>query len=300
MSITFTREISYDRETRDFALTLNGELVGFARSYADGERVLDELVYAKLTKMGQAPEPNALGEPMPASADEALARQLVGELSEMEALGQLDGSPDLLRRYDAKSAQVRALGYEVGPDGAGGLCLWRGDNSGPLHPAGEPGAGHELAAANAEIAAAVAGFEPDAEEQAEFYAWVAELEAEAEAAVSYTLPDAPLVAEALAELARVAQQAGDRVAVSAFAKAEHQLAAGAYAGVAVAADGALLIPSRTAAGAVYRVGAAGCSCPAAAHGRPCWHDALAEGVALAREWAAAELDDRATYGRMAA
>ena len=140
----------------------------------------------------------------------------------------------------------------------------------------------------------------DAVSKREAWQFACELEAEAAAAVSYTLPDAPLVAEALAELARVAQQAGDRVAVSAFAKAEHQLAAGAYAGVAVAADGALLIPSRTAAGAVYRVGAAGCSCPAAAHGRPCWHDVLAEGIALAREWAAAELDDRATYGRMAA
>lgn len=71
-------------------------------------------------KLAARAELNALGEPMPASADEAAARQLVGELNEMEAMGQslVDG------RYDAKSAQIRALGYDIGPDGAGALCLY--------------------------------------------------------------------------------------------------------------------------------------------------------------------------------
>lgn len=41
---TPTREIVYDAETRDFALYLDGELVGFARSYADGERVIDTIL----------------------------------------------------------------------------------------------------------------------------------------------------------------------------------------------------------------------------------------------------------------
>jgi hypothetical protein len=80
-------------------------------------------------RSAEATEFNALGEPMPASEAEALARQLVGELSEMQTLpGCYDQT-----RYDAKSAQVRALGFEIGPDGRGGLVLWHADNSGPLY-----------------------------------------------------------------------------------------------------------------------------------------------------------------------
>src|SRR5262245_26078171 len=40
---TPSREIVYDRESRDFALYLDGELVGFARSYHEGEVTLDQL-----------------------------------------------------------------------------------------------------------------------------------------------------------------------------------------------------------------------------------------------------------------
>jgi hypothetical protein len=40
-----TREIVYSPKDKDYALRLNGELVGFARSYAEGERVLDDLVH---------------------------------------------------------------------------------------------------------------------------------------------------------------------------------------------------------------------------------------------------------------
>lgn len=46
------KEIIYDRETRDFALYLDGELVGFARSYADGERVIDNIL-AERSKRGR-------------------------------------------------------------------------------------------------------------------------------------------------------------------------------------------------------------------------------------------------------
>lgn len=49
---TPTREIVYDAETRDFALYLDGELVGFARSYADGERVIDTIL-AERGRRGQ-------------------------------------------------------------------------------------------------------------------------------------------------------------------------------------------------------------------------------------------------------
>jgi hypothetical protein len=45
MSIAqYTKEINYDRETRDYAMYLNGELVGFARTYHEAEVTLDALV----------------------------------------------------------------------------------------------------------------------------------------------------------------------------------------------------------------------------------------------------------------
>jgi hypothetical protein len=39
------KSIAYDRETRDYAMYFHGELVGFARSYAEAEITLDQLVY---------------------------------------------------------------------------------------------------------------------------------------------------------------------------------------------------------------------------------------------------------------
>lgn len=48
MQPTYTKEIVYDRESRDYALYLNKELVGFARTYQEGETTLDQLVYELL------------------------------------------------------------------------------------------------------------------------------------------------------------------------------------------------------------------------------------------------------------
>lgn len=45
----YDREIRFDRETRDYAMYLNGELVGFARSYHEAEVTLDQLVYELLS-----------------------------------------------------------------------------------------------------------------------------------------------------------------------------------------------------------------------------------------------------------
>lgn len=42
------KEIVYDPETKDFAMYLDGELVGFARTYQEAEATLDELVYELL------------------------------------------------------------------------------------------------------------------------------------------------------------------------------------------------------------------------------------------------------------
>ena len=41
--------IRYEPETRDFAYSLNGELLGFARTYADAEAALDALVHRLLS-----------------------------------------------------------------------------------------------------------------------------------------------------------------------------------------------------------------------------------------------------------
>lgn len=40
----YTKEIAYDPETRDFAMCLNGELIGFARTYQEAEQALDALI----------------------------------------------------------------------------------------------------------------------------------------------------------------------------------------------------------------------------------------------------------------
>jgi hypothetical protein len=41
----YRKEIVYDRETRDYAMYLDNELVGFARTYHEAEVMLDRLVY---------------------------------------------------------------------------------------------------------------------------------------------------------------------------------------------------------------------------------------------------------------
>jgi hypothetical protein len=41
----YRKEIVYDRETRDYAMYLDGELVGFGRTYHEAEITLDQLVF---------------------------------------------------------------------------------------------------------------------------------------------------------------------------------------------------------------------------------------------------------------
>lgn len=55
----------------------------------------------------------------PASDNEDLARQLVDDLNEYDARGL-----PCDERYEATSAQIRTLGYDIGPDGSGALCLY--------------------------------------------------------------------------------------------------------------------------------------------------------------------------------
>jgi hypothetical protein len=39
------KEIVYDRASRDYAMYLDGELIGFARTYHEAEVTLDQLVF---------------------------------------------------------------------------------------------------------------------------------------------------------------------------------------------------------------------------------------------------------------
>jgi len=45
------KEIKYDRNTRDFACYVDGELIGFAKSYHDGEILCDQYVYDELARL---------------------------------------------------------------------------------------------------------------------------------------------------------------------------------------------------------------------------------------------------------
>ena len=46
----YDKSIIYDPETRDFAMYLEGQLVGFAPTYQAAEQELDELVYRLLMR----------------------------------------------------------------------------------------------------------------------------------------------------------------------------------------------------------------------------------------------------------
>lgn len=52
----YRREIVYDPETRDFKLLLDGELIGFARTYSEAETTLDQLVFELVTAQYYRPE----------------------------------------------------------------------------------------------------------------------------------------------------------------------------------------------------------------------------------------------------
>lgn len=45
----YRKEIVYDRDTRDYACYLDGELFGFQRTYHEAEICLDQLVFELLS-----------------------------------------------------------------------------------------------------------------------------------------------------------------------------------------------------------------------------------------------------------
>lgn len=50
----YTKEIKFDKVTRDHAMYLNGKLVGYAATRHEAEVELDRLVYEALTHGGAA------------------------------------------------------------------------------------------------------------------------------------------------------------------------------------------------------------------------------------------------------
>jgi len=95
------RDIIYDRETRSYAMELDGELVGFARTRGEAETTLDELVYQlRLSR--------------PLSEAEALAHELTAVhpgLSLTDALDIANQKIDAVLAYAAYDAAVSAQAH---------------------------------------------------------------------------------------------------------------------------------------------------------------------------------------------
>jgi hypothetical protein len=47
------REVLYDRETRDYALYLDGQIVGYARTRHEGDARLNAIVYQRMASEGR-------------------------------------------------------------------------------------------------------------------------------------------------------------------------------------------------------------------------------------------------------
>lgn len=45
----YRKEIVYERESRDYAMYLDGDLVGYARTYHEAEVTLDQLIFELLS-----------------------------------------------------------------------------------------------------------------------------------------------------------------------------------------------------------------------------------------------------------
>lgn len=82
----FLKEIRYDRSTKDFALYLNGELIGYSGSFTEGESRLNELVYDLLRRASHADISDLIPEDAEVALEVivALAGEIITENSEIE------------------------------------------------------------------------------------------------------------------------------------------------------------------------------------------------------------------------
>lgn len=90
------REIIYDRDTRDYALYLDGELVGFARTCAEAETILDECIYRALVHR-------------PLTEAEALAQELVSLYPDLSLSDALPIADQHIAQVLAYAAQYDAM-----------------------------------------------------------------------------------------------------------------------------------------------------------------------------------------------
>lgn len=47
-TIDFTTDIRYDRTTKDYAVTVNGKLIGYASNYGEGEEMANAYRYKQI------------------------------------------------------------------------------------------------------------------------------------------------------------------------------------------------------------------------------------------------------------
>lgn len=86
----YEKSIVYDRETRDYAMYLDSELVGFARTYHEAEVTLDQLVFELMT--GQHFKNFPTGEVAPPPIDEP--QPIADESNACAGFGCVDGCGD--------------------------------------------------------------------------------------------------------------------------------------------------------------------------------------------------------------
>ena len=135
---TYHREIVYDRETRDYAMYLDGELVGFDRTYSQAEVTLDQLVFELMTGQYYREQPDALPAQLPSVVDKLVAdvnwnSHADPPAPEPNPLGDEEGDstpPDRPRarwHRDSRFDQNERAAWRS----AGGLLRWVADGRDP-------------------------------------------------------------------------------------------------------------------------------------------------------------------------
>ena len=115
----YTKTITYDRETRDFAMYLDGELVGYEATRRAAEDALDALVY-ELLRRGNVAPPAPAPDAAPAPADVAAACLAIAEECRDAAAGHTaQGNGEAARDLAAAArAATKAAFYAVEPERA--------------------------------------------------------------------------------------------------------------------------------------------------------------------------------------
>jgi hypothetical protein len=98
--MTPQKRIQYDGETRDFEMTLDGEFIGYAATYADAERILDTLIYDRLTPNGEPDgEPDGDGPEGGAGVEVIQVAEIIETVTAVAATAL--ANPDAVRWHNA-------------------------------------------------------------------------------------------------------------------------------------------------------------------------------------------------------